>query len=265
MSQNCVTVSNVAFSEKVCGGLGEESTYDSSTNLQTYKPTDKPAVHVHYYTYRVTVPHSDKNKLKEILWNYSKNFIMASHNADVTSDKKGEHAEHFHCAFLDLDPSKVVAMKKQVGIKFGRKGNELHSGKFMDNTIYKGIQYFKHDPSVEFTWRGTEWNQIISDSPDWEDQEPSSKRQKTEVKEKPSFPIVTQSNVIKQALKWRTQHNINSTDLGVVCEHMTRVGNWQPTRDVMKNGLDPLHHRLFTYHASGKVGKTPDWWTPHNL
>jgi len=238
---------------------GEESTYDSSTN----QPTNQPPMEdlIRYYGYRVTVPHADHNKIKDLFFKYSRNFLMAKHNSDVNSEDKGEHAEHYHVCFLDFKgPADVEKMKKAMAKLTGRSGNGLHMGKWYDNTVFKAIQYYKHDESVEFDWRGSEWLRIIDNSPDWE--EPSRKRQKVEVKEKLSFPTATPYNIVKQALRWRREHNLNTTDLRVVCEHMTRVGNWQPCPKTMKNGLDPLHFQLFEYHAKEKVGKCPNWWDP---
>lgn len=151
-------------------------------------------------------------------------------------------------------------MRKLLKTTFSRHGNGFLSGKKMDNHIYKALQYVKHDEHVTFKHRGSHWETYISESPDWD--------QKAEVKNSPqkrkreADPMLTYSNVLWRARAHRTEHQISSVDLGVVLEHMTRTTDWIPSQELMRKGLDPLHHRLFTYQVSDKVGKTPDWWTP---
>lgn len=222
------------------------------TESQTYRPTD---LLLNYYSLRLTIPHVDLPKIQDVIDKYSRNYCMCAHVAD----KEVPH-EHFHIFFLDLDDKKIDAMRKQLKIVFARQGNGFYSGKKMDNHVYKALQYVKHDAQVTYKHRGSHWADYIAESPDWE--------QKDTVKDRPSKrkreadPMLTYSNLLWRARAHRDEHSIQSTDLGVVLEHMTRTTNWTPSVEIMRKGLDPLHHRLFEYQTSGRTGKTPDWWTP---
>jgi len=224
------------------------------------RPTDQL---MNYYSFRITVPHVDYPKIQEIFLEFSKNFLAAGHHADPPGTPKGVPHEHWHVLFLDFSPNKADTMKRALRRVFSRSGNEFYAGKFMDNHVYKGIQYCKHDPNVIWKHRGSHWAEYIAESPDFDhtlrrkETEPTVKKRARE-----ADPMLTYSNVLWRARAHRTEHNIKSTDLGVVLEHMTRTTNWIPSVELMRKGLDPLHHRLFEYQTSGKVGKTPDWWTP---
>lgn len=84
---------------------------------------------IHYYSLRVTTPHTDSDKLWSIFSDYSKNFLYCKHAAD-DEDK----FPHFHCVFLDLETKNVEALRKRLKKEFGRSGNGFIAGKFMDNT-----------------------------------------------------------------------------------------------------------------------------------
>jgi hypothetical protein len=70
----------------------------------------------------------------------------------------------------------------------------------MDNTVYKAIQYFRHEPSVELKYWGSGWSQIIDDSPEWEERE--TKRSKVELTpaqlNKQGFPTLGYTNLLRQ-------------------------------------------------------------------
>lgn len=214
---------------------------------------------VQYYALRVTTPHNDSDRLWTIFGEYSKHFLYCKHAAD-DEDK----FPHFHCVFTDLDTKGVEALRKRLKKEFGRAGNGFLSGKFMDNTVYKAIQYFRHDPEAEATFRhrGSGWSKIIEDSPDWDE-----RREKPEAiaqskkRERASDSVLSYYNVVKQAIKHCHEHQIKTTRLEVALEHMTRTTNWMPDIHILRRGLDPFHYRIFEYRMNGRVGQTPDWWT----
>jgi len=220
--------------------------------------TSQPTNLLKYYALRVTLPHKQVGELQEVLNHYSKDYIMALHNAD----EEDKH-EHFHMAMMDVDSVKQVeALRKQLKKVFAKAGNGFMAGKFMDNHVYKAIQYMKHDENVSFRHRGSHWQTYIEESPDWD---PEIKTKKAvEKKRKESDPVLSFSNILWRAQAHRKEHQIESSDLGVTLEHMTRTTNWIPSVQMMRNGLDPLHFKLFDYRARGRTGPTPDWWTPHS-
>jgi len=222
----------------------------------TSRPTDQAGDLLKYYALRVTLPHKQIGELQEVLSHYSKDYVIASHNADV-EDKH----EHFHLAMLDIETHKQVdAMKKALKKRFQKAGNAFVAGKFMDNHVYKALQYMKHDENVVFRHRGSHWQRYIDESPEW-DAEIKTKKG-PEKKKIESDPMLSFSNVLWRAAKHREEHNISSSDLGVTLEHMTRTTNWIPSLQMMRNGLDPLHFRLFEFRCNNRTGPTPDWWTP---
>ena len=75
-------------------------------------------------------------------------------------------------------------------------------------------------------------------------------------------PILTYSNILSRALKHRKEHDLQSTNLGVVLEHMTRTTRWIPSVGIMRRGLYPMHYQIFECLVTGKKGKDIDWWTP---
>lgn len=158
-----------------------------------------------------------------------------------------------------MDGKTVDALKAAISRKWKRKGNGLYAGKFMDNTVYKGIQYIKHDPNVEWSHRGPYWRNIIDASPEWEDR--VEKKARVE-KEKLGHPVLTYSNVLKQAMLHREKYNLVTTELGAVLEHMTEHTNWTPDIRIMRTGLDEMHFRLFRYRCEGRLGPAPAWWKP---
>lgn len=223
------------------------------TEEQTSQPTNQQLMN--YYSLRVTLPHIRIGELQEFLSAYTKNYCACAHNAD----DEVSH-EHFHILILDIERKTVEALRKQIKKHFGMSGNNFFAGSFRDNHVYKGLQYVKHDVDVRYYHRGSHWQDYIDASPDYvrgERKDAGPVKRKRE-----SDPMLTYTNVLWRARHHRQQHGISSTDLGVVLEHMTRTTDWTPSPELMRKGLDPLHHRLFTYQVSDKVGKTPDWWTP---
>lgn len=251
---------NISEEDLQQAGSVEETTYVSSTESPTDRPL--PTDLIHYYSYRVTISSEHRVRLKNVLFKYSKNFIFGNHGGHGEDGQVGDDVEklhHFHCIILDFDHKKVDTFKKAMSKEFDRRGNGFHAGKFMDNTVYKGIQYIKHESGVDWTFRGGHWPDIIADSPDWEHREP--KKERLVQKPKLSWPVLTYSNVLKQAYLWRQEHKLSTTDLGLVLEHMTKNSKWQPDIRIMRTGLDEMHFKLFKYRCDPD-GSVPNWWQP---
>lgn len=211
---------------------------------------------MNYYSLRLTVPHADWGKVQEVLNDSSKMYIACLHHAD----HEVEH-EHFHIFFLDLDRPKVEKMRQALKRKFERHGNGFIQGKFMDNHLYKALQYVKHDVNVQYKTRGSGWNDHLAAAPPWVDQ-PKDNTGGSRKRTLERDPLITYSNVLWRARQHRAEHNIQSKDLGVVLEHLCRTTHYQPSVDILRRGLDPWHFRQFEFKCNDSVGKTPDWWTP---
>jgi len=230
----------------------EGVTYTPSDDSPDRQIVEPPST---YYSLRVTVPRTDLGKLQDILARHSKYYCMAWHCAD----HEVKH-EHVHMCFLEFTEDKATALKRALANAYKRQGNDFYAGSFKKNGVYSYLTYCKHDPHVDWNHRGAHWPSWIDRADPWVDHV----RDPVEVtrKRKESDPILTFSNILWRAEKHRKEHNIKSTDLGVTLEHMTRTTRWTPAPHIMKNGLDPLHHRLFKYRCEGCTGPTPDWWTP---
>ena len=70
-------------------------------------------------------------------------------------------------------------------------------------------------------------------------------------------PVLTYSNILYRARMHRAKHSIESTDLGVVLEHMTRHTYWTPSVHIMRHGLNVNHYTLFKAQVTGKTKKIP--------
>jgi len=224
------------------------------------KGEDEPDVPVDslmkYYSLRITAPHVEWPQVQECINDYSRTYISCLHAAD----HEVPH-EHFHIFFLDLTPVKVEAMRKRLKTVFKRQGNGFFAGKFMDNHIYKGLQYVKHDPSVSYKRRGSGWEDRLAAAPAWEDKTSDhSSVSRKRVLERD--PLITYSNILWLARKYRSDNQLTSTDLGVILNHMCRCTHYQPSVDILRRGLDPWHFKQFEYKCHDSVGKCPDWWTP---
>lgn len=227
------------------------------------RPTDRPtatADRVCYYSYRVTTEHDDLSKVQEIIERYTKLYLIALHSPDDT-EKSCLH-QHLHCVFPGVDADFADRFKKAMSKEFDRKGNAFHAGCYRNGPLEHAITYFKHDDNVEFIYSGDlDWEDMIELAPAYSKKAPEVK----EKRERQSDPVLTYSNLLFQALKHRRLNKIKSAHLSVTLEHMTRTTDWLPTRQMLSGGLDPLHHRLFEYRANGRIGPTPDWWTPRTI
>jgi len=226
------------------------------------RPTDQDDLK-NYFQLRVTTPHADSDKLWEIFSNYSRHFIYCKHPADAKVNR-----EHFHCAFMNMTVKEYDAMRKKLRTDFQRSGNEFMSGKHRDNGVHKYVQYVRHYPRVDetFRYRGPGWLKVIEESPDYEMPGTNSEATATPSKkrERLSDPVLSYYNIVKQAVKHCRFNNIKTTDLRVALEHMVRTSDWIPDIHIIRRGLDQYHHDLFKYRMSERAGPTPlgSWVNP---
>ena len=76
-------------------------------------------------------------------------------------------------------------------------------------------------------------------------------------------PVLTLSNVIKQAVKFRTHHCLTTDDLGEVVYLMLTHG-WIPNRDLLK-GIPSGYFDLFRIRVvPGLTLNRPIWCNPHD-
>jgi hypothetical protein len=220
------------------------------SHFPTDRPTDRPDP---YYQYRLTVKHSELDRVREFIESYSKDWAFCMHNPD-SEDKE----EHFHVVMRDFTHKTVDAFRKAVGKHFQRSGNGLHAGKFQTNHVSKAIGYFKHDPDVEIFHSGQDyWQEYIETEPAF------VKSQAPKVlKERQSHPVLTYANVLKQALKYRQEHKLRNELLSEIVEEMVNSHNWWPSRELLANGIPAETHQRFSDMVTNKRTRLA-FWLPH--
>jgi len=225
-------------------------TADRPTAADRPEPGERPDP---YYQYRLTVPHAQLSDVLSLVSSKSSDWALCLHFPD-DEDK----SEHFHVVMRDFDTKKVDAFKKQVVKFFGRAGNALHAGKVQSNHVSKAIGYFKHDEHATFHHSGQSyWDEY------WETEPAFVKSGKPKVfKESMSYPVLTYSNVLKQALKYQKEHCPNTRLLANVVENMVNEGNWWPSRELLTNGIPAETHQRFFDMGQNKRTKL-SFWLPH--
>lgn len=220
------------------------------SQFQSDRPTDRPT---EYYQYRLTVPHRELETVRKFVTQYSKDWAMCMHKPDTE-----DASEHFHVVMRDFTTRQVDAFRKAVSKHFARSGNGLHAGKFQNNHVCKAIGYFKHEPDVEIHHSGQDyWVEYIETEPAFD----KSLKPAPVLKEKQSYPVLTYANVLKQASKYRQEHNL-PYDLSVVVETMVNEHNWWPSRELLTNGIPAETHQRFSDVGQKKRTKL-SFWLPH--
>jgi len=77
-----------------------------------------------------------------------------------------------------------------------------------------------------------------------------------------SHPVLTYSNVLKQAFKYRTEHCPTACSLSEVVELMVNEHNWCPSRELLTNGIPAEIHERFSDMVTNKRTKLA-FWLPH--
>lgn len=218
-------------------------------------PTDLPT----YYSFRLTISHSRVSELLECLSDVSE-YIIWPHKG-----KNGDN-DHYHIA-VPSPPNKFDdKMRKRISTKFG-KGNGTYSGKYQTNSLTDFIHYCKHESAVPITHGDLDkWERLISEAPDYL---PLADYKKAtghieKRREKLGDPMLTFSNVVKQAYIYRTKAGLKSTDLKEVLSHMLANTDWVPSRDMLSKGLDMYHHVMFQHRCERgfKTTLPGDWMNP---
>lgn len=222
-----------------------ESTSDSvSTNLPTY------------FSYRLTISHEHVAQVYDICRVYSNDFCFVLHQAD-----EAEKAPHYHFVFMSM-PKKIVAnMQKAFKDKYNGKGNKFHAGLSRDNDVIEALSYFSHDP-VAYRYYPDSWADRIKAAPPWIPNGPSRSTDRRP-REKLGDPILTYTNVVKQAVLYRGANNMDTSSLTNVISRMVNQGGWLPSRDLLLNGVPRDLHELFGARIH-KRKWDPDWMYPHD-
>jgi len=216
-----------------------------------------------YFSYRVTVGHEFVDQVCDICKKYSDDWCLVMHNPDGD-----DHNPHYHMIFCDfrvkgVDPAKKVAcLQKAFKDKFNGKGNKFHAGKWMTNDVLQALQYFSHDP-VGYRHFPASWADRIREAPVWEPKHGPSNHSGPR-RERLGDPVLTLSNIVKQAIKFRDTHCMDTHSLQNVVSRMVCQGGWIPSRDISTNGIPRLYHDIFRGRVLGFRGFDPSQFYPHD-
>lgn len=160
----------------------------------------------------------------------------------------------------DFDTKRIDAFKKAIAKHFVASGNGLHAGRLRDNHVLRAVGYMKHDDRVTFYHSGQPyWDEYIRDAEPFE--KPDERRSRV-TKERLGDPVLTYSNVVKQAIKYRNEHMADCNSLQNVLSRMVNQSNWIPSRELLRNGVPRELHELFLSRVT-KTEREYNWFKPH--
>lgn len=223
-------------------------------NSPTHSLTQDPD----YLPFRFTLPHDIGRPWIDTL------LTKIGASAMVALEYSDKHKEHFH--IVALTPTDSVYKAIQNGLDRCKLETGLHKWKPAQRwskrnygTYVGALRYTMKDGNYHLIGSGIT-PEFLSTIPPW------TKCAKTAASTKPerlSDPVLTLSNVIKQAVKFRAQHYLATTDLAVVIQNMLARG-WIPSRDILR-GIPAEHHDLFRARVDPKFKiHLPIWAGPHS-
>jgi len=224
----------------------------------TELPTDLPTT---YMSIRITRPHDMIDAVVKIFsdqpW-----YLIYPHVG------KQDENPHFHILTPEMDKATQDSIAQRIRRAFSPlKGNALFSFSGDDsksairtNGILSGIQYCTHEHSSPTlsseTLRG--W---IQQAPEWLPRETLAMARKSKP-EKLGEPVLTLNNVVKQAIKFREQHRMETDNLATICNLMVLRHGWSVSRDIQVKGLPYHTHAIFRARLGQPVDRF-DMFEPH--
>lgn len=202
-----------------------------------------------FTAYRFTLPHSQVDHV---------NSFFADCHAVVALEHSEKHKEHFHVVCLTPTHPVYKSIANRIArCKWARA--QYWSKRNYKNDFVGALRYTIKDGNYHLL--GTLITQAyLSTISPWTKCAPTVE---TEKREKLSDPVLTLSNVIKQAVKFRAQHYLTTNDLGEVV-HLMLTHGWIPSRDLLK-GLPSGHFDLFRIRVvPGSILERPIWCKPHD-
>jgi hypothetical protein len=168
-----------------------------------------------------------------------------------TSEK---HKYHVHVVMLD------DANFSRIDKRIERLRKWLPSQRWSSKNHGKGLsQAISYTVKERSVIKSDDWPDIKYDP--WVPQE-TRPAKKARV-EKLGELVLTESNIVKQAIKYRNEHLPGVTELKPVIRHMVYEGPWTACRS-LRQGVSALHHQRFMYKSKHPGLKIDDsWLDPH--
>lgn len=228
--------------------------YFMSGDQLTNQPTG-----TNYLSLRLTLSHQLKDDIIEKVFSDVDQYIMYLH-------KPGSTNEHFHIYVPIGDRRDVERYRKRVITHYpGCRGNKGYSIKCYDNGV-RGFVFYCHHEGAQPIFKGDFQGIIDEVVTHGVYKKPSAYREgsgtEKKIREKMSNPQLTLSNLLKQAQKYREQHQIATFDLGKVVCHMVNNG-WDAAQTLKRQGIPVEDYEIFAARCGKKELQEQDWMKPH--
>lgn len=169
-----------------------------------------------------------------------------------TSDK---HKDHTHIVMLD--ETNHARIDKRIARFRKWEPSQRWSYKNYGKGLSEAISYTVKDGNV---FKSPDWPEI--EYAPWIPKEQFRASKKPRV-EKLGSPTLTESNVVKQALKYRDEYLPGVTELKPVLLHMCFEGPWTICRS-LRQGVSAFHHQQFMHRSKHPGLRIDDTWAcPH--
>ena len=226
----------------------EESTYDSSPNLPN------PQHPQTYVSIRVTTPHSNLDKILNVLSKPRESWIVYPHSGSKANNP------HFHAAVIASNIKEAEMLRQ----RFKRtlpdlKGQENLTVKYMTNGILKAIQYMSKEGTKPVY--SSDMQVHIDAAPKWEQRTLDSwvKPEKAN-----SEWQLTYCNIVPQAVTYARKKGLTGKSLKAVVQHMLENTNWSVSNYLLNRGVPSYYEERFELKIGDRKTISMDFWTPHN-
>lgn len=190
--------------------------------------------------------------------------IFMKYCSVVAEEFSKKAVQHYHC--LTVGPRSDALAKAIQRLKLERA--QVWSKEFPNKeTKYKDYTFEK---AIAYTIKGGVYQcyksfaRYITDSiPKWVF--PTSSGVRTamtdkEIRNDRDWQL-TFSNLVRQALRHRQEHDLRTTSLKQVVMHMCRHSKWRPSKDMIKSGVHPHYIKVFEWECNNRPGEYPmDWF-----
>lgn len=213
----------------------------------THRPTDTDDTPpTHYLSIRLTCPHDEWARIEQTILEGIDHYVAYPH---IGKSEGGN--PHWHIFIPAGAAREGDRIRNRIKREYGT-GNAVFSIKYMSNGLLHGLQYGGREKTQPMVGRSMQrW---VDQAPAWvEGGRPVVKTPK----EKLGSPVLTLSNVLKQALKFARARSLDC-NLTEILYLMVQDG-WVPSRDILTKGIPrPIHDEYLM--CLGRKARAPHQW-----
>lgn len=191
-----------------------------------FQQTNQPTIPTTYISIRITLPHSEIDKITRV-FDTDSWYIIYPH----FGGKKDN--EHFHILVPGNGPKCAERYRSRIkrADNLGLSGNKCLSVKSQDNTVCCGIQYCSRE-GTEPVVKGDHVSEWIALSPKWVSKSTGVKRKRDD-----DGPIkLTCVNHVTLAFEYRREKGLLGNDLCEVVRRMLDSGDYVVDANFMRSG-----------------------------